>query len=160
VSPQGPRILEWHRAAAGARMKRVLVLGPAVLTLGGLVIAASFLTRAPRALRADATLLGLALVAGAALFTMIGMQRILRDDRYLAVRTDGLFLQASGKETLIPWDRLERATWDPARRALVLERAEQPPIVVLGEFADIGGPELAGRIHAARRKAAMNLLRG
>jgi hypothetical protein len=154
-----PRIVECHRGDVGARMRRILLIGPSVLTVGGIVIAASFITHQPRALRVDATLLGLLLVAGGALTTIVGMQRLLTEDVSLALRTDGLTLQSSGHESLVTWDEIERAGWDPVRGELVIERTGAPPIAISRTFAGIDGPTLAARIVATKRRAAMNLLR-
>jgi hypothetical protein len=159
MPPERPRLVECHRAEVWPRMRRVLLLGPSVLTLGGLVIAASFLTHQPRALRVDATLAGLLLVAGGASSTMVGMQRILRDDRYLAIRTDGLFVQSVEEGVLVPWEELTGATWDDPRRELVLLRESAPPLSLFGSYAGIEGAALVGRVLSAKRKAAMNLLR-
>lgn len=152
-------MVEFYRVDSWPRMKRVLITGPSVLTLGGLVIAISFMTRHSRDLRLDACVIGFFLVAGAAIYTMFSMQRILRDDVYLALRTDGLVVQSSGSETLVAWDDLEAARWDAARAAVVLERTGGEPLVLDRPFAKIEGAALAQRIVAVRRKIAMNLIR-
>jgi hypothetical protein len=156
---EGPRIVEWYRADSWPRMRRILLVGPALLTLGGLVIAVSFLTHQPRAVRVDAAALGFVLVAGGAIFTMVGMQRILREDLYLALRSDGIVVHSSAGETLVPWDELREARWDEVRAELVLLCAGAEPIVLARPFAGIGGRDLAARVAAVRRKAAMKLLR-
>src|SRR5580692_5606218 len=92
-----PRIVEWYRADPWPRMRRALIIGPAVLTLGGVVVAASFLTYQPLNVRIGAAVLGLALVLSGALFSVMGMQRILRDEVSLALRTDGVALRVGGR---------------------------------------------------------------
>jgi hypothetical protein len=154
-----PRIVEWYRADPWPRMRRILLVGPTLLTLGGLVIAVSFLTHLPHAVRMHAAALGFGLVAGGAVFTMVGMQRILREDLYLALRSDGLVVHSSASETLVPWDELREARWDETRAELVLLPAAGEPIVLPWPFAGIGGRDLAARVGAVRRKAAMKLLR-
>jgi hypothetical protein len=140
-------------------MRRVLVAGPSALTLGGVVIAFSFLTHQPPFARVDFAAAGFVLIAGGAIYTLAGMQRILRDDVSLVLRTDGVLLEASARETFIAWDELIDARWDPSRSELVLERARGEPVVLGRPFARIGGQELARTIVSTRRKAAMNLLR-
>ena len=158
MPPIAPRIVEWHRADVWPRMRRVLLTGPAILTLGGLVVAGAFLAHQPRAVVADATVGGLLLVAAGALSTAIGMQRILRDDVYLALRTDGIHVKVAGVDALVLWDTLEEVRWDADRRELVLERTGAPAIAIAGSFARIDGPALARRVASIKRKAAMNLL--
>jgi hypothetical protein len=100
---------------------------------------------------------GFILIAGGAAYTLFGMHRVLRDDVYLALRTDGVAIQSAAGETLIAWDALQRARWAPETGALVLERAGAPPFVLERPFARIAGPALAERICAAKRRAAMRL---
>lgn len=157
-TPQ-PRILDWYRVDTWPRMRRLLLTGPAVLTLGGLVVAVSFLKHQRQDLRAAEALVGLVLVASGALLTTAGMHRILRDETYLAIRTDGVALWLAPGETVIVWDSLAHARWDAPRREIVLERKHAEAIAVAHRFARVTGPALAERIEHARRKAAMGLLR-
>jgi len=156
VSPP-VRMLDWYRVDPRSRMRRVLVAGPALLSLGGLVVAVSFATRESAAIRELADVAGLFLVASGAAVTMLGMYRILRDDAYLSIRTDGVMLHTSSLETFVAWDELGRVRWDGARAALILERKEGDPTVVTHRFATIDGPALAERIERARRRVAMGM---
>jgi hypothetical protein len=156
-----PRILEWYRADPWPGMRRVLVIGPAILTLGGLVIAVSFLSRVSHDVRVDTATAGFILITSGALATIFGMGSILRDDSYVALRTDGLAVRRAGRETLVAWGTLVAARWDPARSEVVLERADAdgPPIAFAGGFARATGAEVAERIEQTRRRAALNMLR-
>jgi hypothetical protein len=151
-------ILDWYRADPWPRMRRVLIAGPALLSLGGLVVAVSFATRQPRDVRSAAVVLGLALVASGAGLTLGGMFRILRDDAYLAIRTDGVALRSASGEMLLAWADLSRVRWDDRRVELVLERKDGEPVVVARPFARIAGPELAGKIEQARRRELLGML--
>lgn len=153
-----PRIVAWYRADPWPRMRRVLLTGPAVLALGGLVTAAAFLARLGD-LRPAATLAGILLVAAGAIFTVVGMSHLLREDASLALRTDGVAVRAGGVETLVPWDDLAGVTWDAPRGELTLERAGGGPVTIVPRFAEVAGEALADRILQTRRKAAMGLLR-
>jgi hypothetical protein len=152
------RILDWYRTDPWPRMRLVLIAGPALLSLGGLVMAVSFVTREPRDVRSIAAALGLALVASGAALTLGGMFRILRDDSYLAIRTDGVMFRSPPGETLVVWDDLTRARWDEARVELVLERSEGDPLIIARRFARIAGPALAEKVELARRRARMGML--
>jgi hypothetical protein len=155
--PTEPHILEWYRADPWPRMRRVMVTGTTILTVGGLVIAVSFLTRQPPDIRVFATLAGFVLVGCGAAVTLAGMHRILRDEVSLVLRTDGVVVQSDASETLVPWDELVSARWDPQASSLVLERSAGAPLVVAGPRARLGGDELAAKVLQHKRRAAMNL---
>jgi hypothetical protein len=152
-------IVDWYRADDSKRMRRVLVTGAACLTLGGLVVAVSFLTHQPARIREYAAVLGVVLVAGSAASTAIRMQAILREDVSVVLRTDGVAIQAGPDETIVPWGDVERARWDEARGALVIERVGAEAVVVAWRPAHISGPALAARIERDKQRAAMGLLR-
>jgi hypothetical protein len=158
------RIVDWFRVDPWPRMRRVLIAGPALLTFGGLVVAVQFVTRAPPGLRALSAALGLALVASGAGFTLVSMYRILREDTYLAIRTDGVVYRSdegNGEgegQTRIAWDDLARARWDAAAGAIVLEPVAGDVLLVARRFAGISGPALAERIERSRQRASMGLL--
>ena len=153
-----PAILDWYRADPWPRMRRILVTGPALLSLGGLVVAVSFATRQPQALRSFAVVAGLGLVASGAGLTLAGMFWILRDDAYLAIRTDGVFFRSPPRETLVLWDDLARARWDQPQAALILERVGGEAVVVARRFSRIAGPALAAKVEQARRRASLGML--
>ena len=153
------RIVEWYRANPWPRMRRVLIIGPAVLTGGGLVVAISFLTRQPSDVRVAAAIVGFACVLTGAAFTMVGMQRILRDDVFLAVRTDGLVLRAAGRETHVPWEDLAQVRSDAAIGAVVLERSDTTQLTLTADFSGVELAELVRRLQQAKRRADMNMLR-
>lgn len=152
-----PRIVEWYRVDPWPRMRPIVVIGPALLTLGGLVVAVSFVTHQPADVRFAATVIGLVLVGGAALVTMVGMSRILREDAYLAVRTDGVALRLEALDVLVPWGDLGAVRWDAGRAELVLERDGADEVRTACRFARISGKELAERIARARLRIAMKL---
>jgi hypothetical protein len=152
-----PRLLSFYRADPWRRMRRVLLVGPGTLAAGGVVIAVSFLARQALLVRVDAAAAGFLLIAGGAAYTLAGMHRILRDDVVLALRTDGVMVQAGGRDIVIPWDELTAVRWDAPRSALILERSHGEPIVFLRPFARITGRELAEGIAMTKRRVAMKL---
>jgi hypothetical protein len=157
--PEPVRILDWYRPDTSARVRRILLVAPGLMSFGGLVIAVSFITRQPERVRVDAAALGFVLIAGSSVFTAATMFRILREDGSLALRTDGVVVQSAGRETLVGWSDLEAARWDASRKALILDRKGADPLVVAWSFAGISGPALAERLERDRLKAAMGLLR-
>lgn len=152
-----PRILEWYRADPWPRMRWLLLTGPTIVTLGGLAIAVSFLTRQPLDVRIVATVAGFVLVGSGAAITLLGMHGILRNEVSLVLRTDGVVVQSASSETLVPWDDLLSVRWDPPASSLVLERSGGAPLVVAGPRARISGNELAAKVLQHKRRIAMNL---
>jgi hypothetical protein len=152
-------MVEWFRVDPWPRIRAILLTGPPLLTTGALVIAVSFLARASDGVRLEAAIVGFVLVAGSATYTMLAMQRVLRDEAFLALRTDGVSLQCGSAETFVAWDDLESVLWNRATGALVLKREGGSEVTVSRPFSGIEGSELATRIATAKRKAAMNLLR-
>jgi hypothetical protein len=162
--PREDHIVDWYRVDNGPRMRRVLIAGPSLLSLGGVIMGVSFLTREPYAVRACAAIFGIAVVAMGGALTMGGMYRILRDDTYLAIRTDGVLLRTAATgdsaEVLVPWDGLTRARWDRDRAVLVLERKEGEALEVATRFAGMAGQPLADRIEQARRRVSLGIFPG
>lgn len=153
------RVLEWYRANSAGRMVRILATGAAGMLLAAVVIAASFLTRQPERVRACSAATGLVLAASSGAFTYLSMYRLLRSDASLAIRTDGICLQAQGAESVLPWDEIVRTDWDAPRRRLIIERVGTDPVFVPWIPAGISGPELATKIERERRRVAMGLRR-
>ena len=153
----GPRILEWYRADPWRESRRVLLVGPAVLTLGGGVMAISFLMRPSFEVRLIAVTVGFALILAGAAFTLAAMHGRLRREVSLVLRTDGVFVQSARSELLVPWEDLRAVRWDEKAGALVLERSEGEPVVVPRPPARIGGPELVARLLQQKRRAALKL---
>lgn len=156
------RIVDWVRVDPWPRMRRALTAGPIVMLSGGLAIAVSFLTHQPHDVRVASAAAGFVLIAGSAIYTVATMHAILRQDTYVAIRTDGVALRgctASHVEIVLSWDGLESVRWDAAREEIILERVEGDAVHVVGTFARVTGEALARRIEQARRQAAMGLLR-
>ena len=150
-------LVDFYRADSWPRMRCVLIAGPVLLTLGALVVPVAFATREPAAMRELADIVGLLLIAGGASLTMAGLHGLLRDDAYLALRTDGVLFQSASLEAFVPWDDLVGARWDGARPALLLERRGGEVVVVPRRFARLDGPALAERIERARRRASLGI---
>jgi hypothetical protein len=159
VPPAKERIVEWYRADPWPRIRPFLFGGPTLLTLGGIVIAVSFLTHQPNSVRVESAAIGFLLVATGATITMVGMYGVLREEVYLALRTDGLALRVKGVETLVAWDDVREVRWDAAAAALVIERDGGEPLVFDRPLAGIEGPALPEVIERTKRRIAMRLVR-
>jgi hypothetical protein len=105
----------------------------------------------------------MALVASGAGSTLAGMARILRDDSYLAIRTDGVELRLGAAEAIHRWEDIVRIRWDDARGAIVLELQgseadEVTEVAVARAFVGVTGPVLAERLERSRRQVSMGIL--
>jgi hypothetical protein len=152
-------IVDWFRADNSRRMRRVLMTGATCLTLGGLVIAVSFLTHQPELVREWSAAAGIVMVAGSAAFTAVSMQAILREDVSIVLRTDGVAVQDGSLETIVAWADLDGVHWEETPASLVIERRGAEPLVVAWRPARISGPALAARIVRDKQRAEMGLLR-
>jgi hypothetical protein len=153
-------LIEVHRVDQTGRVRRALLTGASILTVGALVVAISFLTRQPERVRQIAAVIGLVFTVAGALTTVIRMHAALRDDAYLAVRDDGILIQSriAAPPTFLPWSELTRIHCDAD--ALVFERESGAPLRTAEHFGD-GGPgamqALAKRLDEMRRRAAFSL---
>lgn len=180
----GSLLIEWHRLDASKRIIRSLAIGAAIMTLGacaaGLAIQAGWVerpvgrgerarvharelretsdARSSRALRELSVSLGvLACLVGGGLTALIGLMRVLGEERYLALREDGALLVLDDTERFVAWDDLEAVRWDEARDAVLLIPYGGDAVPVIERFADIANSELAKRAENIRRRAQFGL---
>jgi hypothetical protein len=137
----------------------VLGIGAGVLTIGAAFAGFAVLCRASESMRNVGSVLGVILTVTGALFAVVGMQRALAEDAYIAVRTDGVLVHVGAISEHVAWDTIERIRFDAARGALVFVRRDGGEIVAAGKFADTDQAELAARLDTLRRKAAHNILK-
>lgn len=152
-------LLEWYRPDQSRRVWRVLLVGAAIMTAGGLVMAISFLTHQKESLRNMSATIGIVLTVCGGLWTVLGMTRILADDRYIAVKVEGLVIALGGDEREVAWGDLERIRFDDEQRTLVLVPRTGDAIAVDTKFAGKTGRDLAQRLDELRRKASFGVLR-
>lgn len=98
----------------------------------------------------------LVIVLGAAV-AIVGLQRVLREEAYLALRTDGAYAELGDVRGLVRWEEVAEVRWDGVRRAVVFERHDGAPWSRGEQFAGIDGPALAKRAAEIRRKALFGL---
>jgi hypothetical protein len=191
----GGLIVEHYRLDPTRALGRALGWASAIVTIGGLVMAAAILiprldpngpmaSRAVRTTAADAmfrsgevtvdgtpierSTLGLELalgffgigciVAGGAA-AIIGLRRVLSEESYLALRTDGAYFRTASERSLVRWEDVESVRWDAATRSVLFERHDGTAWIRREAFAGIDGEELAKRAGDVRRKALFGLIR-
>src|SRR5258708_11166664 len=97
------RVLEWYRVDQSRRIRRVLVAGAVLLTLGGVVVGGAFLTRQRESTRNTAVMIGLLMTVVGAVQTVVGMWRALAVDAFVVARTDGVEVALDGASRVFAW---------------------------------------------------------
>jgi len=180
----GSLLIEWHRLDASKRIIRSLAIGATIMTLGacaaGFAIHSGWVehpigrgerarvhvrelrestdARSSRALRElSVSLAVLACLVAGGLTALIGLMKVLGEERYLALRQDGALLVLDDTERFVSWDDLEAVRWDETRDAVLLVPYGGDAVPVIERFADIANSELAKRAENIRRRAQFGL---
>lgn len=109
-------------------------------------------------LEAALGLLGLACVVLGGATTIVGLKRVLAEEAYLALRTDGAYFRRGKERSLVRWDEVEQVRWDTTLGVLRFERHDGSAWTRAERFADVDGHALARRAAEVRRKALFGLL--
>lgn len=159
MEPGRPRIVEWYRVDVTRHVAVVALQGSTLLVMGCFLVSHALAGVVPgEALSMAAAVLGAVCVVMGPLHTILGFQRILSRDTYLAMRTDGVLLHDGGQDVLVRWDDLVEARHVEDGEAVDLHRRDAAPVRITQDFCGQGGKELARRVNALRRKAQWNLL--
>lgn len=112
------------------------------------------------ALGIAAVLGGLALVIAGPVLAAVGLKRVLVDDVYLALRSNGVLWKDGAGETFVPWDSLARADVLAADDGLSLREAGTGRELLIRErFVGIESAALAKRIGHLRLRVLHGLER-
>ncbi len=180
---RGGLIVEHYRVDASAALGHALGWSSLVRTIGGVVtffilprVGAWVATPSDAMFRlgqvtADGTpierplglelalaLIGIVCVAIGGAVAIVGLRRVLTEESYLALRTDGAYFQQGTERGLVRWEDVEAVRWDASARVLRFERHDGSAWTRAERFAGIDGPELAKRASEIRRKALFGLL--
>jgi len=156
-----PEIVSFYRVDPWVRMRRALIFGSTVVTLGALVMGVSFVTHQSEHVRMIAASCGIGTVVVGAVSAVFGMQRVLSDDRCIVVRTDGLVSQVNGAETFMAWDSIASIRLEAGGGAIVVERRGDHAELRMqgGTFRGWTSATLAVELDGMRRKASFGMLR-
>jgi hypothetical protein len=155
-----PKVVSFYRADTWRVLGRSFLFSGVVMTLGALSVAASFVYRSPAELHETIFAVGIVLVIVGGLTTIVRFTRALRDETCVVARTDGIVVQADGRETFFAWGDLARVRFDEVARVLVLERTDGTTHHLEDRrYGDATAGELAKQLDDLRRKAGWNLLR-
>lgn len=178
--PPAP-IVEWYRLDASRRIVGYLGVGSGSMLLGALTITRLLVATSglrvpvgrsaaalsgmeppfqgvdPMALALGATGFFAVVVGGA--FALWGLQRVLAEESYLALRVDGALFVRGTTRRLLRWEDAEDVRFDNALGALVFVPNEGPEWPLVERFAGIELAELARRAAFVRRRALFGLYR-
>lgn len=150
--------MEWYRVDQSTAVVRVLAIAAPVLLLGCLCVAFAWLaTHRAVWMRLVVGAIGAAANIGGPLYAIFGLRRILMQDAYIALRTDGVAIRDEHEERVVAWDTLESAHIVDGHLALQLRNAD--PLLVEQRFSGIAPEALAKRIEHTRTREAMGLKR-
>lgn len=159
--PNDPFVVEWFRPDARSPLIKLWVTTGLMVILGiifvGLFVTALF--PLPAGARTLFAVLGLGLAAAGPLLAAVRSIRILSDETYLLLRSDGVVLQEPEQSTRVEWTELADVSFEEGGMAVLLHLDEGEPVAIRGRFLGIDGPGLARRVKEVRRDALMGLLR-
>lgn len=151
------RLITFYRAE-DARLRALLVRGGLSLGAGAALTLLCALTERLHldpAVRITLSVLGCSLLVFGLVNGFFMLPKLLRDDRYISARTDGLLLCNGESQELLPWDSMARITARDGHMVIDLREAESR--ILKTQFAK-APPALAAELDTIRRKASMNLL--
>ncbi len=100
--------------------------------------------------------LGCIVVGGGGAITQLN--KVLSEEEYLALRTDGAYFRRGSTRELMKWEHVATVRWDEARAAVVFELQDGDEWLRPERFSGVDGPGLAARAAEIRRKALFGLL--
>lgn len=154
----GPWILEWYRLDHSRHIKRALVTAAALTLVGSLTVAHALAIRSFGTAQVIVGLTGLAFTVAGPLVAIFGLRKVLLDDDYVALRSDGVCLAAGHPPRVLGWNDLREVRYEPEAEAVAFELSEGEVVHLRRCFAGIELPGLAKRIEHVRHKALWNLL--
>lgn len=144
-------MLEWYRVDRGARIERVLVLACALVATGATVGAAAI--RWGQGL----AYVALTLVFSGGVSAIAGLRREMMQERWLALRTDGLVYSRDGKTRRMPWRFITDVHLEGPILVVVLESGKR--IEIRERFAGTTRASLRERIAQELRRELHGLRR-
>lgn len=173
-------IVEWFRMDASRRIATFLGVGAAGMVTGSFGIARLVMSAPHAALIASrsptrgvviwptATLdpttvalavLGFAVLVGGGLVAILGLNRVLSEESYLALRVDGALLVHGDARRLVRWDDVADVRHDPTRDAIVLVREGGDEWAIERRFAGATNGEIVKKAAEVRRRALFGMYR-
>ena len=176
------RVLDAYRVDVSRALSRVLGLAATLVLLGSMATGSALVMArvegvpitlgrrtdvgvasqhrvgtAPSATSIGLGALGLLLVLGGAGAAMVGLRRVLREERYLLLRSDGALFVQGRRRRLVKWQDVEDVHHEG--RELVFVCHDGLSLTIEERYGGVTLPELARRAASLRRKALFGLLR-
>lgn len=173
-------IVEWFRIDASKRIARYLAIGAAGMVAGSFGIARLVMSAPHAVLMASRSptrgavlwptatldpttvalaLLGFAVLVGGGLFAILGLNRVLSEESYLALRVDGALLVHGDARRLVRWEDVTDVVHDATRDAIVLAREGADEWVIERRFAGATNAEIVKKAIEVRRRALFGMYR-
>lgn len=154
------KMYEWHRVESGGGVLKPLVTGMAIVFCGPVFGVLAFVVfKDQLALKYAFLAMTFACSLGGPAVAVVGLQRNLRDEAFLAARTSGILYERNGRAVMLPWDSLTKIEY-LAPDTLVFHRRDEEPFELPERYGTISVEELAKRLEELRRKASFFLLPG
>lgn len=154
------KMYEWHRVESDGGVLKPLVTGMAIVFCGPIFGALAFIVfKEQLAIKYALLALTLACSLGGPTVAILGLQRNLRDEAFLAARTSGILYERNGRAITLPWDSLTKIEFQ-APSTLVFHRRDEEPFTLPERYGTVSVEELAKRLEELRRKASFFLLPG
>lgn len=174
-------IVVWFRIDESRRIAKFLSLGGCAMVLGALLVArlvtrsssASLIASrsvarmpmmwppaAPDLEVLSVALLGFAFLVGGGLFAILGLRRVLEEERYLALRVDGLLFVDGATRRFVPWDDVAEIRYDSPHDAIVFVRESASDWALGQRFAGTTNAEIVKTALEVRRRALLGMYRG
>ena len=172
-------MLDAYRADVTRKLGRALGLA-ALLVLGGSLLSGSALvalrmegvpvslgrrpatlglvdSSAPSALTWALGAAGLLLVFAGIATAGIGLRRIVAEERYVLLRSDGALFVDGEERRIVKWRNVESVVHEDGQ--LVFQCHDGSALTIEGEWGGVALPELARRVAQVRRRALFGLTR-
>lgn len=174
-----PRVLDAYRADVSATLARVLGLAAALVLTGSIAAGSGIVSlrmdgvpvafgRRPSVtgvvpyVPASSTAwalgaLGLTLVIAGGAVAVLGLRRILREERYVLLRSDGALFVRGKARRVVKWRDVEDVRHEDG--ALVFHCHDGTALTIDGAWGGVSLDELARRAAQLRRRALFGLIR-
>ena len=154
-----PYIVEWFRPDRTRLLLRVWIVAASFVSLGVVLIAMTRVDTLPAEWRVGLGVLGGLFTVSGPIAAVIGFQRAIGDDTWLALRGDGLMYCNHGVQSFVAWEAIDDTTLDETTRVIRIIGPTGTLLNVSESFSGLSPLQLRERIASARRRALMGLLR-
>lgn len=155
--PCAHKTVEWYRPLVTSQMLRVVVPCSLLVLVASILVGVGILRESEDAVAYTLVLVGFVLLIAGPTLAAYGVLRLVREDVYLSVRTDGvLYHDGAGVASLVAWDDLGGVCVHPDG-GIALKRDAGPDLHIPEAFIGIDDVALAARLTDLQRRALMGI---